>query len=310
VFVHLLQRTQPGFATFYTNHVAANMHRFWAAAFPHDSAANGMSEQWRRMYGAEIDYAMRVLDGMIGRLRAFADRHDYLLVATSSIGQSGVPPEKTSAFMTITDLPRFMARLGLAAGQWKPKPAMVPCLSVEVEPRKAREFEAQLQRLRIGPYAVHRALREGTAPFTYDVSGDGVFHLYVYFNELEPAALRGRLDGIALPAAELGLGLFRQEEGIACSGRHTPFGALILYDPRRAAGAGTRATISTLQLAPALLQNFGVPIPNYMAQCDPGLLDVGQRAPRASVPFRGGGVETPVTLARSPRSGALERGIS
>ena len=37
VFVAEVSRTLPDFATFYTNHVAAAMHRYWAASFPETS---------------------------------------------------------------------------------------------------------------------------------------------------------------------------------------------------------------------------------------------------------------------------------
>jgi hypothetical protein len=282
VFLPLVRRTRPDFATFYTNHVAANMHRFWAAAFPDDIPGASMPLDWRRRYAGEIDYAMKVLDAMLGRVRALADRADYLLLAASSIGQSGVPCTRISGFSTITDLERFMARMGVAREHWKRKPAMVPCLSVQVEATRADGFEARLKSLTIGKHRVAKAQREGGAPFTYDRTADG-FHLFVYFEELD------------LGADDLGIGFFPHDEEVACSGRHTPFGALLVYDPRRAARTSGRSAISTLELAPALLRNFGVRAPAYMAPGDPQLLDVASGTPPRAPSFRGGGVETPVT---------------
>lgn len=282
VFLPLVRRTRPDFATFYTNHVAANMHRFWAAAFPGDICGTPMPVDWQRKYAGEIDYSMRVLDEMLGRVRALVDASDYLLLAASSIGQSGVPSTRITGFTTITDLGRFMARMGVAEGQWKQKPAMVPCLSVWVDPARADGFEERLGSLSIGKYRVQKAQREGNAPFTYDRTADG-FHLFVYFEELD------------LQAGDLGLGFFSHDEEVACSGRHTPFGALFVYDPRRAARSPDRSRISTLHVAPALLHNFGIPRPRYMAACDPYLLDVTVPGGALSVSFRGGGVETSVT---------------
>ena len=300
-FLPLVRRTQPEFATFYTNHVAANLHRFWAAAFPEDSAERPMPAEWRRRYAGEIDYAMRILDDMLARTCRLAHECDYLLVVASSIGQAGVPGERTSGFTTITRLEQFMARMGIAPGEWQQKPAMVPCLSVVVAADKADAFEARLSTLRIGNCTVRKARREGTAPFTFDRSGPGSFHFYVYFDELDLARLAGSLEGAPVAAEELGLGFFRQEEGIACSGRHTPFGSLLVYDPRQPAAAGPRATVSTLQLAPALLANFGVPVPRYMTRHDPALLDVATPSPGEAVQFIGGGVEAPVTRRPPPR---------
>jgi hypothetical protein len=294
VFLPLARRTRPDFATFYTNHVAANMHRFWAAAFPRDVADNPMPMQWRRKYAGEIEYSMKVLDHMLGRLRRLAETSDSLLLAASSIGQSAVAATRISGFTTITDLDRFMARMGVAKGDWKRKPAMVPCLSVWVDPARADGFEKRLKSLAVGKYRVRKAQREGGEPFTYDRSGEG-FHLFVYFEELDLDTLASSVAGAGGAAADLGFGFFRHDEEVACSGRHTPFGALLVYDPRRAAVTLERSTVSTLEIAPALLRNFGMRVPAYMAACDSALLDVTRAGGSLSVAFRGGGVETPVT---------------
>jgi hypothetical protein len=295
VFIPLVRRTRPDFATFYTNHVAANMHRFWAAAYPDDLADNPMPSDWRRRYAGEIDYSMHVLDGMLGRLRVLADSSGYLLVAASSIGQAPVRATRIPGFTTLTDLDRFMARMGFPQGRWKRKPAMVPCISVWVDAADADAFERRLDSLTIGKHRVGKAQREGHAPFTYDRAADGSFHFCVYFEELELSELAANVGGVATPAADLGLGFFPHDEEVACSGRHTPFGALMVYDPGRAVRTEQRSTISTLHVAPALLHNFGVPVPDYMASCDPSLLDVTASGRPVSVQFRGGGVETPVT---------------
>src|SRR5688572_4351311 len=184
VFAPLLRRTRPDFATFYTNHVAASMHRFWAAAFPHDVAENPMPVEWRRKYARDIDYAMGALDELFARLRALADELDYVLVVASSIGQAACRGESALGFTTITDLERFMARMGLGRREFAVLPAMVPCISVRVDAARAEGFEQRLNSLTVGKYRVHRATREGSAPFTYDRSGDASFHLWVYFPEL------------------------------------------------------------------------------------------------------------------------------
>jgi predicted component of type VI protein secretion system len=38
IFMNQLERTKPGFTTFFTNQVASSMHRFWAASFPEEYA--------------------------------------------------------------------------------------------------------------------------------------------------------------------------------------------------------------------------------------------------------------------------------
>jgi hypothetical protein len=53
-FLKQLQERQPAFCTFFTNHVAAAMHRFWAATFRDDYGAFTLPEQWVSAYSDEI----------------------------------------------------------------------------------------------------------------------------------------------------------------------------------------------------------------------------------------------------------------
>jgi hypothetical protein len=296
VFAALMRRAQPDFATFYTNHVAANMHRFWAAAFPDDAGENQMPTEWRRDYAGEIEFSMQVLDEIFARLRVLAEASDSLLVAAGSIGQAAVRATPTNGFVTITDLDRFMSRLGLSGRDWKRKPTMVPSVSVLVDPLKADAFEARLRTLVVDGHGMQKMQRE-LPPISYDRAGSGSFQLFIYFEGRSAQALAASVDGEAAAPQELGLGFFSHDEKVACSGRHTPFGALLVYDPRRSAASSDRSTVSTLELAPALLRHFGIAPRDYMTRSDSGLLDVTIAKARSSRRFHGGGVETPVSRA-------------
>lgn len=112
LFLHLMKREQPDFATLYTNHVAAAMHRYWAAAYPDDPDGTVMPAQWCRQFEDEILYAMDCLDLMLGRLMKFARRNDTKLVVCSSMGQAAHKSEETTGFVTIVDLNQFMDAWG------------------------------------------------------------------------------------------------------------------------------------------------------------------------------------------------------
>jgi hypothetical protein len=73
VFMKLLSETKPQFCTFFTNHVASSMHRYWAAKFPDDYPEYGFDQRWRRTYGNEIDFTMRKVDKFLERLAHFVD---------------------------------------------------------------------------------------------------------------------------------------------------------------------------------------------------------------------------------------------
>ena len=88
LFVWQMERSMPQFATFYTNHVAAAMHRYWGAAFPEDYE-QPLDAEWIRKYSSEITFAMDKLDAILGKLLAFIQRHsEYILLVATSMGQA------------------------------------------------------------------------------------------------------------------------------------------------------------------------------------------------------------------------------
>jgi hypothetical protein len=305
VFMHLMRRTKPQFATFYTNHVAAAMHRYWAAAYPDDPGGTEMPDEWRRLYRNEIRYAMDCLDSMLGRLIKFANKNDYRLAVCSSIGQAANKGNETSGFATIVDLEKFMTKMGLSQSEWTERHAMVPCLSVAVDPSKADAFEERLRSISCDGKSMVASKRE-VAPLSYDRAGNS-FHLFVIFGSFagEPVV---EIDGAPSSFESIGWGLCEQQDNIDCSARHTPHGLLLVYDPSGARTDGDyRAMISTLDIAPALLDYFGAEIPRYMNTPDSTILDPA--APGVSVEVRaeGGGVEQTVTRRVNTADAQLSR---
>ncbi len=90
LFMKELNRKKPQFVTFFTNHVASSMHRYWAARYPSDYDVFGYSDDWRSTYDHEIDWTVGKFDEMLGRLKTFARQNpDYSLWILSSMGQGG-----------------------------------------------------------------------------------------------------------------------------------------------------------------------------------------------------------------------------
>ena len=72
-------------------------------------------------------------------------------------------------------------------------------------------------------------------------------------------------DGQPIAFADLGLHNVEIEDKSDANAYHIPQGCLIIYDPKNAAPKPVRPDISTLELAPAILKNFAVRIPEYMS---------------------------------------------
>jgi hypothetical protein len=254
-FCKQLERTKPQFSTFFTNHVAAAMHRYWAAAFPDDYESFGLDRAWVKRYAGEIEFAMAKLDDIVRRLARFVDSHeDYMLVIATSMGQAAIPATHVREFLTIVDVNKFMAKLNLSAQEFEERPAMVPDFSFKISREKADDFHRRLGSLRIG----------GKAP---EIHRDGdFFHVSVNERSALTAVLLGDSE---VPLEEAGLGYLIHEDEVECTAQHVPEGSLIVYSPHSDALArADRADVSALEFAPSVLRHFGLAVPGYMNRAD------------------------------------------
>jgi len=110
VFERLYKRSQPHFATFFTNHVAYYLHRYWRACFPNQFQEIQDAEV--ENYGQTIPYSLRVSDDLIGRtLSLIGD--DTVLVVASALGQGPVKnPANASQQNVLRSLDRLVKILG------------------------------------------------------------------------------------------------------------------------------------------------------------------------------------------------------
>ncbi len=152
VFMKQLTTTTPDFVTFFTNHVASSLHRYWAASFPTDYEQFGFDSDWVQTFSHEIQFTMQKFDDMFARLIHFVDAHpQYNLWITTSMGQAATTALPIETALFVTDAPRFMATLGIEPSQWRRTPAMVPQFNVTIaddatrrdSPQSARRFPDQ-----------------------------------------------------------------------------------------------------------------------------------------------------------------------
>jgi hypothetical protein len=254
VFMKQIATTLPDFATFFTNHVASSMHRYWAAAFPGDYATMDYDDEWRSRWRDEIDFAMGKLDAMFERLVRFVDAHpEYLLLTASSMGQAATETKVFSTHLFMADLDRFMGRLGLVPGDYERRPAMEPDVNVMVAPAKVDGFRARLETLLVDEQ-----------PFGFREKDGGFFNLVVAGTNLHTKPPFAVLGGERVSYEELGLANMELEDEAGGCAYHVPEGVLLAYDPARRRGEPERRRVRTTELAPFLLSHLGVPVPPYM----------------------------------------------
>jgi len=129
---HFSARRPPAFSTFFTNHVAGVMHRYWDDVFPEDfperkQAAGDSNEPLMR-------FALQVLDDMLAEVIEWAaDNPELVVILASSMGQDAVHRRSHEGVeLVVEDLALLMSHTGISREDYRPLLAMVPQIAVEI----------------------------------------------------------------------------------------------------------------------------------------------------------------------------------
>lgn len=122
----------PAFSTFFTNHVAGVMHRYWRHVFPEDFG--DCEDSGCREHLATMDFAMQVLDDILSGALMFIEKNpEIVVVFATSMGQGPVKYEWHQGYeASIADPSALMRAIGLESEHFKPLLAMAPQAAVEV----------------------------------------------------------------------------------------------------------------------------------------------------------------------------------
>jgi hypothetical protein len=254
IFYNQLEKHKPGFATFFTNHVASSQHRYWAAAFPEDYESLKLGREWVETYNGEIVYTMKKTDEMIGRLKKFVEKNpEYSLWILSSMGQQAVEAKEIYTDLFVTNAKKFMDNFDLGSGYYELKPSMVPQFNVQIHVDKRNEFEEKLATFRINGQIIQSRLK-----------AEGFYSLDIGFPNLEESKIKVELMGQIIPLEHSGMENVKIQDRCGATAYHIPQGSLIIYAPAKGLNGNDVATISTTEITPTILRNFNVNVPDYM----------------------------------------------
>ncbi len=128
IFNKLLNKTKPDFCTFFTNHLAGMMHRYWLDVFPKDfKNPYRESNQYNKN---SVILALDIADKQIGKLIKFAESNSYELWIASSMGQEAIEREKKEKLF-INDHQLFIKKIGLDPKKYLKLPSMYPDLNIK-----------------------------------------------------------------------------------------------------------------------------------------------------------------------------------
>ncbi len=253
-FYKLIQTTKPDFATFFSNHVAGMMHRYWKYAFPQDFSYTLQNEH-EALKGDNVWQAMHITDGQIALLKKFADENDYVLMIASSMGQEAIDRGDYVGELRINNFKQFYKQLGYK-GKVKNNLAMQPDFAFSFESKKdLKDFKNRVKKLMTG---THQPL------FTFKEAG---LTLNCNLQSSPPIVLAGVIlqEGKRVPFKDLGVHIEIRDQGTAY---HQPEGIWITYKKGLRKNI-SRQKVESIKIAPTLLKLFQLKKPAYMDTPEP-----------------------------------------
>ncbi|BAZ43189.1 hypothetical protein NIES4102_01880 [Chondrocystis sp. NIES-4102] len=251
IFFKQLRSKDVDLAIFFTNHIAANMHRYWYGLFPEDYQLKLYDQQWLDKYSEEIIVSLDLLDNFLQQLTNYCQQQERVLILVSSMGQA--------ANEKLTETPMYSYKLEdiqkllnlLCEGKqydYQVDAAMIPQYSLNfASPEQAQECFQMIKKSQ--QYLKNIWL-------LVDIN----HNVITLSTNLDSHSEQFWLKGKQYNHHELGFRQIRIEDHH--SGRHCPKGSLIVYNSTTS--SKTQDAINYLEYAPAMLKFFGLEIPEYM----------------------------------------------
>lgn len=143
---HFRVDNPPRYSSFFTNHVAGVMHRYWDHVFPEDF---GRVLRMEPSHKATMDFAMDVTSGILGEVLRWMERNPNMIaVFATSMGQAAVHRTGHEGYeASVAGVAELMRMCGLESDQFKPLLAMVPQVAVQIQnPVERTRVAAALRR--------------------------------------------------------------------------------------------------------------------------------------------------------------------
>ena len=134
IYFNELNNHNPSFSTFFTNHVAGMMHRYWKNLFPEDFKISNFKKDF---HSYSIIRAMDIADKQIGKLYKYSLEKNANLWILSSMGQKAIDRGKYIGETFLDSFPDFISSLNLNIAEFKLLPAMQPDICIKCKNEKS-----------------------------------------------------------------------------------------------------------------------------------------------------------------------------
>jgi hypothetical protein len=255
IFLHQIKQGCPDLSILFTNHVAANMHRYWYALFPADYSDKLYDSTWIKKYENEIINSLELTDKFFQKLINFSKTNDCVLLVSSSMGQHANQKlkreftESDAINSRLMNVKQFVDKLTIKKFNFDVRNGMWPQCSIEFSnPDEAADCLNQIKQTipTLGNISfLSLDLAVSTLTFTVLLDDDKEFY---------------SIKGEQFSAKELGFVRFEVDDHH--SGCHYPDGSLVIFNSKTASSQSS--TVNYLEYAPAILAHFDISKPDYM----------------------------------------------
>lgn len=254
LYLKNIYKFKPTFSTYFTNHVAGMMHRYWKYLFFEDFELNEFEVD--KFHSKSIIKAMHLANNNLKKLINFAKISGHNIVIVSSMGQSFIDRGEYTPELFLNNFKNLIKALKLDNNSFKLLPAMHPDYCIEAKDsdslcvlrrvikllRDENDNQIFLERYKPVGLKINFIFNlSSSASITNSVKYlDKNFDLKVF--------------GLELIERDIGTG-YHIPEGIFCwLGKHQDIFQM----------NDLKEKIDTRRICPTILNLYGIEIPNYM----------------------------------------------
>ena len=250
LYVNHLVKYQPKFTTYFTNHVAGMMHRYWIYLFNE----KGNKDIFHKN---SLIKSMDIADSQLKRLVQVSKNNNYNIIITSSMGQKSREDISLDLDLCLISLSKLCKSIGINPINYRELPAMQPDICIKCSNKKALDsLRDNIKRIR--DTKDNNILTERYEPIDLNLNISIKITSNVYKDQ------KIKVDGLEKELKDTGFKIVNRDPGTAY---HCPEGILFTYGDdlfNNIFKNLNNPVIDTTKIAPTILNYFEINLPPYM----------------------------------------------
>lgn len=253
IYLKYLYKYKPSFSTYFTNHVAGMMHRYWKNLFPNDFGLQ--KNQIDSFHSKSITRALDLADKNLRELIKFSNKYNYNLLVISSMGQDAIDRGKYIPELVIRDFQKLIYKMDLETQNYKLLPAMQPDYCIESKNKKSMEKLRKKIKFLTDNNDKQLLIER------YQPVGLKINLSLKHFDSISKSKVC-KFANTSYKIYDFGFELISRDIG---TGYHIPEGILCWYgDQSLSIKKYIKGKIDICRISPTILKIYGIKIPNYM----------------------------------------------